>query len=238
MSDRPSDSTTTRPFEVGAERLEARERRERGDRLRAGMVVVVVRADGDHRDPGSQDAQQVGEARILRAVMGDLQDLDRLERQAGRDVALCVRRQEDVRLPVARERDDRMLVRVLARKPRVVGPQDPHAQLPDLEYLACVDDDDRDAVSAGRGERLVVVARRRLDARVRHGAHGEPIEDPRRPADVIALRMRQDDRRRATARRAGGAGPRRPPPAGPRPRGLHRRGPRRARNPPARRRGR
>ena len=58
-----------------------------------------------------------------------------------------------------------------------------------------MDDDDRDAVSAGRGERLVVVARRRLDARVRHGAHREPIEDPRRPADVIALRMRQDDRR-------------------------------------------
>ena len=83
MSDRPSDSTTIRPFVVGAERLEARVRRERGDRLRARMVVVVVRADGDHGDPGSQDAQQVGEARILGAVVGDLQDLDRLGATSG-----------------------------------------------------------------------------------------------------------------------------------------------------------
>lgn len=111
------------------------------------MVVVVVGSDRDDGDPRPQDAEEVGETGILGAVVGDLEDLDRTERQPGRDVALGIGREEDVRRPVAGERDHRVLVRVLAREPRVVGPEDPQLELAECEHLAGVEQHDGHAAS-------------------------------------------------------------------------------------------
>ena len=121
------------------------------------MVVVVVRADRDHRDPRAQHAQEVGEPRVLGSVVGDLQHLDGPEAQPRRDVTLGVGGEEDVDRAVAREGDDGVLVRVLAREPRVVRPEDPQLQLADPEDLARMDDHDRDSAASCLRERRIPV---------------------------------------------------------------------------------
>lgn len=111
------------------------------------MVVVVVGPDRDDGDPRAQDAEEVGETGVLGAMVGDLEDLDRTERQPGRDVALGIGREEDVRRAVAGERDHRVLIRVLAGESRIVGPEDPQLELAQREHLAGVEKHDGHAAS-------------------------------------------------------------------------------------------
>ena len=96
--------------------------------------------------------------------------------------------------PVARQRHDRVLVRILAGEPRIVRPEDPQLELSELEHLARVDDDDRDAEAACGGEHRFSVGRRRLDPGLGNRTDVQPVDDPRRAADVVSLRMREDDR--------------------------------------------
>jgi hypothetical protein len=58
-----------------------------------------------------------------------------------------------------------------------------------------VDDDNRDPAPAGGGDCRVVIRRRRFDTRVCDGPDSKPVEHGRGPADVVALRVRQHDRR-------------------------------------------
>jgi hypothetical protein len=45
------------------------------------MAVLVVRADRDHGDAGTKDAELIGEAGVGRAVVRDLEHLDPTQRQ-------------------------------------------------------------------------------------------------------------------------------------------------------------
>ena len=126
--------------------------------------------------------------------MRDLQHLDRRDPESPRDVALGVGRQQDVGRAEARERDDRVLVRILARQSRLVRPEDAEPETADPERVALVDDLDRNMAPASRRHRRVVVGGRRLDARVLDLADTKLFEHRRRAADVVALRMGEHDR--------------------------------------------
>src|SRR5262245_12861083 len=67
-----------------------------GERVAARMPVVVVGADGDDRDSRPEGPKLVGEPWVGRAVMGDLEHLDRPQRQAPRHLRLRVAREEEV----------------------------------------------------------------------------------------------------------------------------------------------
>ena len=159
------------------------------------MAVLVVAAAGDDGDPRPELAQLGREPGILGAVVGDLEDLDLRKREVRRDVGLRVRREEDVRLAVGRDQDDGVQVRVLRDRPLVRGPEHAQAEPSGPVGRARANDVDR-YVSIARGaERLLVLRAGRREIRVEHPPDPEPADHVRGASDVVALRMRQDERR-------------------------------------------
>ena len=80
---------------------------QRGERVRRRMPVGVLAPDLDRGDLGLRAGEQRGQAGIVAAVVGDLEDVDVGELERVRDLGLRVGGQEDVEAPDARERDDR-----------------------------------------------------------------------------------------------------------------------------------
>ena len=234
----PSDSTTTRPSLSVRNVVSPDDASSAPDRLGPRVAVVVPRPDRDHRDAGSQHPEELRKACVLRAVVRDLQDLDPAQRQPRRHVALRVGGEQDVGCAVAREQDDGVLVRVLAGKPGTVRPEDAEPQLADAVDLAGADDVDRDIVLARGRARGALVARRRRGrkSRVDHGTDAQPTDHVGRAADVVALRVRQHDRRQRPEPEAAELARHIEPPAAPGRRARPRRAPRAAPRRPGRRR--
>src|SRR6186997_403329 len=88
-----------------------------------------------------------------------------------------------------------MVVRVIARRTRPVGPKDSNSQGADAERLACPGDDDADVMPARFGESSVLVRAFARDRRVEDDADLQLPQDVLRAAYVIPLRMREDDHR-------------------------------------------
>ena len=197
------------------------------------MAVVVPRPDRDHRDPWPEHAQLPLEPGVLGAVMRDLEHLDRHaaaaepvtsdSASAVSSTSVCAPRRED---------HGGMPVRVVAGRARVVRPEHPERQASEPERVAA-----RESRRPGRaGERQ----RRRaaLSSAESDGIAGwstvptdKPAQHGSRAADVIALRMRQHDRRQRPDAHAAAAARRRGPRAAP-----GRRAPTRAASPAIRRR--
>ena len=97
------------------------------------VVVVVLRRRRSRRSCGRRTRSRSGSPGSSEPWWATFSTSTGLRRQPRRDVALGVRREQHVGRAVARERDDGVLVRVLARKARVVRPEDPELQLADPE---------------------------------------------------------------------------------------------------------
>ena len=115
--------------------------------------------------------EQRREARVLAAVVGDLEDLDGRQLERAGDVRLGVGGEEDVEAPDARDRHDRAVVGVALGAPagrRAGRPEEPEADAAQLELLVLM-----------RGHH--VRAQPALGRRVPAGA---PVED--QPRVVLA----------------------------------------------------
>lgn len=161
------------------------------------MAVVVTAAARDHGDTWPQLGELGREAVVGGAVVGDLEDLDRPVDQARRHLRLRVRGQERVDLPVAREEHDGEQVRVRSLAARRRRPQHAKAEPAQPEAVSCADLENRNAAILRRGEGVALLLPRHGQTRIEHTLDGEPAQNVRGAADVVALRMRQDDRRQA-----------------------------------------
>ena len=159
------------------------------------MPVVVAGAYGDDRDPRPKLFQLISEPGVGGSVVRDLEDLDRWELKATGDIGLRIRGEQRIGLSVRGDEHDGVVVRVVARCPRPVGPNNPEPERADPERLPRARDDDLDAAlpRCGTGRTLVRALIR--DRRVEHGAHAQLLQDLSGTADVIPLRMREDDER-------------------------------------------
>ena len=126
--------------------------------------------------------------------MGDLQNLDLGQRKPTRHIRFGIGREEDVDTSERREQHDSVAMRMLPDEPAAVGPEDTDPEAPDVELLPDARSDDRDAARACsrlRGSLVRPISRLQ---RVDKLADGEISEDIRCAADVVAMRVRQDDR--------------------------------------------
>jgi hypothetical protein len=161
------------------------------------VPVVVALADGDERDPRADESKELAEALIRRAVMRDLQELHLRRAQRDGHRRFRISREERVELPVAREQNDAVLVRVLARPARSVGPQNADAQLAELEELADAGRHDSHASAASLAfQHGLVGAVRRLE-RVQDEADRQRIDDVGGPAHVVSVWVGDNERREA-----------------------------------------
>src|SRR5215211_1177229 len=182
-----------RAVEVRTMHLESPPGGQRRERGRRGMAVVVALPDGDQRDTRSHGPEELFEARVGRAVMRDLEDLGLRRSQRQGDVRLRIGGQQRVDLAVPRVDHGRRVVRVVARGDRLPGPE--HAQLEPAEAKCApgVGGDDDDVLSACGSEGSFLVGARRRNPRIEDHVDTQPVEDARGPADVVALRVREDD---------------------------------------------
>jgi len=159
------------------------------------MAIVVSLADRDERDPRAHQAQEVAQAFVRRPVVGDFQELDlgRMQRQA--DGRLGIAREERVELPVAREEDNAVLVRILAGEAGAVRPENADPKRPEGVGASDTGGHDRHVLGGGLPlERSLVGTVRGLE-RVEHEADRERVDHGGRAADMVAMRMRDDHRR-------------------------------------------
>ncbi len=130
--------------------------------------------------------------------MGDLEDLDLREAEARGDAGLGIGREKDVGRAVGGEQDDRVEVRVLARRPRVGRPERTQDEPARPVRRTRPDDAHRNVVGACRAERLLAFRSGRGEVGVEHLPHVEPAQNVCRSSHVVALRMREHERPRAT----------------------------------------
>jgi hypothetical protein len=90
-----------------------------------------------------------------------------------------------------------VVVPVLARKRRAARPQDAETETPQPELSPRCDDDHRDLPPRGLGERGFGVGARRRRPGVEHGVHAQAGEDVGGAADVVAIRVREHEQRKA-----------------------------------------
>ena len=126
--------------------------------------------------------------------MSDLEDLHRRRPYGHGHVPLCVCGEKRVDLPVARDEDNRVVVWIVARQPRAVWPEHAEAQPADPKPLPCADGHDGDVLCARRREGCVVILALGRDTRVEHGPDLDRVEHVGGAADVVALRMGEDER--------------------------------------------
>ncbi len=127
--------------------------------------------------------------------MRDLEDLDRRELKATGDIGLRIRGEQRIGLSVRGDEHDCVVVRVVARCSRPVGPKNPEPERADPERLPRTRDDDPDATLPRSGAGRTLVRAFARDRRVEHGTHAQLPQDLSGSADVIALRMREDEER-------------------------------------------
>jgi hypothetical protein len=159
------------------------------------VSVVVSFPDRDERDSRVEELEKLAEAVVRGAVVRNLQKLDlgRMERQGhGR---LRIAGEERVELAVARKQDDAVLMRILPGEPRPVGPKNPKPEGAELKQLPDPRRHDSHAAAASLTlERPFLRAVRRLE-RIEDEADGERVHDVRAPADVVPMRVGDDERR-------------------------------------------
>lgn len=126
--------------------------------------------------------------------MRDLEHLDGREVELRGDIRLGIRGEEDVGRAVRREHHDRVQVRILARHRAPVRPEDAHRKPAEPKHLAGPCPLDPHARRRGRDRRAPLVRPPPRLARVEELTHAEPADDLGGAADVVPVRMRQDDR--------------------------------------------
>jgi hypothetical protein len=90
--------------------------------------------------------------------------------------------------------DHRRVVRIVTRPDGLPRPEHPKLQGADPKRATCAGGDDGDMSAAcGREGRLFVGARR-WNPRIEHRVDAQAAQDPRGAADVVALRVGEDDR--------------------------------------------
>ena len=87
------------------------------------MSVVVSLAHGDERDLRADESKELLEAVVRRTVMRDLQELDLRRTQREGHRRFRVAGEKRIELPVGREQNDPVLVRILGGLARSVGPE-------------------------------------------------------------------------------------------------------------------
>ena len=158
-----------------------------------------MRADRDHRNAWPQGRELVGESLIGGAVVGDFKDLDRPEWEHTGDLRFRIARQEQIDSAIAREHDRAMDMWVLVRRARVVGPEDAQLQATKSVDVAKPRGHERHAeLECGCTKSAFVEGTTRMGRirlqRVDHRADVEVAEHSRRPADVVAMIVRDDER--------------------------------------------
>ena len=108
----PRTSMTTAPSR-SVRRVRHAVRGERRQRRRRRMPVGVVLADRDHRQPRRRPFEQAVEARVLAAVVGDLEHVDRTRVDRGR-LGLGVGAEQHREAAPAGDGDQRQAIGVLA----------------------------------------------------------------------------------------------------------------------------
>ena len=153
---------------------------------------------------GPKVAKLAGEARILRSVVRDLQDLHRRHGKPRGDVRLGVGGKEHVRRPVRRREDDGVQVRILGRAARVRRPQDAQDEPSYSEARSCANDAHGNAArSAQPPAPPRAPARSPREPGSRIWATRSAANDVGRAADVVALRVREYERRERADAHAG-----------------------------------
>lgn len=166
------------------------------------MPIRVAKTGRDHRDLGPHRLEERLGARGLRAVVGDLQELDPgqpPDEQLGIHVLLDIASEQEPVRPEAAEQDDRDVVDRRAAvggvlgHPARIGPQDPELDLVELEPVT------RRQGAVGRlaGSKRCrprPVARARPDhARLVHPPDLVAAEELRKPGYVVLVRVREDE---------------------------------------------
>jgi hypothetical protein len=126
--------------------------------------------------------------------MSHLENLDRADRQRAGDVRLRVGGQQRIDRPEGDEEHDRVIVRIGSRRAGPVGPEHPHDQPPEPEALARPCEEYADTPVAGCLERGVLVGALVREAGIEDRVHAGCPDDVGGPADMVTLRMRQNER--------------------------------------------
>jgi len=130
-------------------------------------------------------------------VVRDLEDLRRRRPDGDRDVPLRVGGEQRVDASVARHEDDRVVVRIVARQTGAVRPEHFEAERAHAQPLAGADGENGHVLLPRCRDGGVMVLAFRRDARVEHRPDLDRVEHVCGAADVIALRMCQDERDQA-----------------------------------------
>jgi hypothetical protein len=195
------------PVEIGAVDADAGMGGERGQRLRGGMAVLVALARRDDRQGRTRGVEQPRGGRRVRAVVADLQQVDRPKSAAGDERRLDRRfgitGEKRGEPAVAQEQDHRTVVDVAfgQRRGRVGRGRVNHLErgcLVEREHVAGASEVDRDRGAGGIGQQAVVGRVLEVDAGVDQEADAEAIEHVDQPGDVVLVRMAEHQQVDAT----------------------------------------
>ncbi len=187
--------------------------REGGERLRRGVPVLVVDPGGDDRDAGTNGLEELGGRRRVRAVVPDLEQVDRPERatrdQRRLDRCLRVAGEERPERAVADLEHHRSVVDVAIGEGRarigVAGVHDAQrGRRVERDLCARAGEHDGDAGGGRIGQKPFVRRIVEGDAGVHDGADPKAVEDLDQAGDVVLVRVAQDEQvDPARPRRAG-----------------------------------